>query len=217
MNNYCVYKHTCPNGKAYVGITKQKPERRWRNGEGYKGNPHFWNAIKLYGWERIKHEVLFSNISKNKACEIEKQLIKSLNLTDRKYGYNEKTGGETGVEFSDSMKEKMRLAKIGKTIKRGDNWKRNISKSMKSLFADADYRENRAIRMRSLGKQNSVKVQQCDLNLNVINTFDSFNDAQRKTGVWAGNISSCCKGKYLTAGGFKWRFADEYSGRETAQ
>lgn len=26
MNNYCVYKHTSPSGKVYVGITKLKPK-----------------------------------------------------------------------------------------------------------------------------------------------------------------------------------------------
>lgn len=29
MNNYCVYKHTSPSGKVYVGITKLKPKYRW--------------------------------------------------------------------------------------------------------------------------------------------------------------------------------------------
>ena len=28
MNNYCVYKHTSPSGKVYVGITKLKPKYR---------------------------------------------------------------------------------------------------------------------------------------------------------------------------------------------
>lgn len=32
MNNYCVYKHTSPSGKVYVGITKLKPKYRWNNG-----------------------------------------------------------------------------------------------------------------------------------------------------------------------------------------
>ena len=36
MNNYCVYKHTSPSGKVYVGITKLKPKYRWNNGKGYK-------------------------------------------------------------------------------------------------------------------------------------------------------------------------------------
>lgn len=35
MNNYCVYKHTSPSGKVYVGITKLKPKYRWNNGKGY--------------------------------------------------------------------------------------------------------------------------------------------------------------------------------------
>lgn len=29
---YTVYKHTTPSGKVYIGITGQKPERRWQNG-----------------------------------------------------------------------------------------------------------------------------------------------------------------------------------------
>lgn len=32
MENYKVYMHTLPNGKRYVGITKQEPEKRWLNG-----------------------------------------------------------------------------------------------------------------------------------------------------------------------------------------
>ena len=36
MNNYTVYCHIFPNGKRYVGITKQKPEYRWDNGNGYR-------------------------------------------------------------------------------------------------------------------------------------------------------------------------------------
>lgn len=31
-----LYMHISPNGKKYVGITCQKPEGRWRKGEGYK-------------------------------------------------------------------------------------------------------------------------------------------------------------------------------------
>lgn len=45
---YFVYKHTFPNGKIYIGITDQKPERRWRNGIGYRRQPYVYNAIKKY-------------------------------------------------------------------------------------------------------------------------------------------------------------------------
>ena len=39
MENKCytVYMHICPNGKKYIGITKQKPIKRWGyNGINYK-------------------------------------------------------------------------------------------------------------------------------------------------------------------------------------
>ena len=34
--NYFVYIHIFPNGKRYVGLTSQNPERRWGKGIGYK-------------------------------------------------------------------------------------------------------------------------------------------------------------------------------------
>ena len=34
---FYVYKHTCPNEKIYIGITKQQPIKRWGyNGYGYR-------------------------------------------------------------------------------------------------------------------------------------------------------------------------------------
>lgn len=31
--DYVVYKHTAPNGKCYIGVTRQNPpEKRWKNG-----------------------------------------------------------------------------------------------------------------------------------------------------------------------------------------
>lgn len=43
--DYCVYKHTLPNNKVYIGITKQIPSLRWANGRGYKHSNYFYNAI----------------------------------------------------------------------------------------------------------------------------------------------------------------------------
>ena len=75
MNNYCVYKHTTPSGKVYIGITSKPVEKRWLNGRGYARNEHFWNAIKKYGWENIEHRVLVSGLSKEEASEVEKMYI----------------------------------------------------------------------------------------------------------------------------------------------
>lgn len=53
-NSYCVYCHTFPNGKRYVGISSDC-EKRWRNGKGYETQPKMNRAIQKYGWENIKH------------------------------------------------------------------------------------------------------------------------------------------------------------------
>ena len=46
MDNFKVYMHIFPNKKIYIGITMQKPEKRWRNGYGYKENKRMTNVCK---------------------------------------------------------------------------------------------------------------------------------------------------------------------------
>lgn len=71
MDNYIVYRHTSPNGKVYIGITSRKPEQRWKNVNGYKDSPKFYNAIKKYGWDNFKHEILFDGLNEITAKLIE--------------------------------------------------------------------------------------------------------------------------------------------------
>lgn len=108
---YCVYKHTSPSGKVYIGITSKKPEERWgKNGSKYKKNQHFWNAIKKYGWDNFEHLILFENLTKKEACEIEISLISSFNSQDPECGYNISPGGDlgfTGCHFSAEVKQKL--------------------------------------------------------------------------------------------------------------
>lgn len=95
---YTVYKHTTPSGKVYVGITKQKPEQRWQNGNGYKKNEHFYRAILKYGWENIKHEIICqAPLSSAQAGAVEKSFIHLYDSTNHDKGYNHSIGGECGT------------------------------------------------------------------------------------------------------------------------
>lgn len=67
MENYKVYKHIFPNNKVYIGITQQTLKRRWQNGRGYYKNTFISKAINKYGWENVKHEILFENLTKEQA------------------------------------------------------------------------------------------------------------------------------------------------------
>ena len=104
---YCVYKHTSPSGKVYIGITKQTPNGRWKNGFGYESSPHFWNAIQKYGWDSFEHEVVFDGLSEDHACLLEQDLIEKYKATDRRYGYNQKSGGEKGSQLNDEVRQRM--------------------------------------------------------------------------------------------------------------
>lgn len=86
--NYNVYKHTnLINNKTYIGITSQKCENRWGiNGKGYELQPKFYNAIQKYGWHNFQHEILYTNLSKEDALQIESQLIQQYNSIEN--GYN---------------------------------------------------------------------------------------------------------------------------------
>lgn len=126
VENYKAYIHIFPNKKVYVGITKQKPEKRWAKGKGYKNNEYLLNAIKKYGWENIEHKVLYSGLSKEQAEEKEIELIKQYKSNKRKYGYNIQNGGNH----------------VGSL---GEETKRKISEMSKLFWKNQDYREKQRV------------------------------------------------------------------------
>lgn len=121
---WCLYKHTSPSGKVYIGIT-QDVKHRWRgDGRGYKGSNRFWNAIKKYGWDKIKHEILYERLTKEDASEKEKEIIAEYNSADPNYGYNLALGG-FGAELTEEAKEKKRNSLKGHPV--SDEVKRRLS------------------------------------------------------------------------------------------
>ena len=113
MNSYCVYKHTAPNGKVYIGITCQTVSRRWQGGRGYQKNEHFSRAIKKYGWDNIKHEILFDCLTKEQAEIKEVELIAFYKSNNPDYGYNSESGGNANKRHSEETKRKMHEAQLG--------------------------------------------------------------------------------------------------------
>lgn len=92
---FTVYMHEhIESGKKYFGITCRKPEHRWNNGKGYAHSAHFQSAIDKYGWDAFRHEILYTGLTKEKACEIEAELIAKHKTNNRDFGYNSSVGGE---------------------------------------------------------------------------------------------------------------------------
>ena len=73
-NNFSVYQHVTPDGMYYFGQTSNI-KRRWsNNGAGYKGTA-LYPYIEKFGWDNIKHIVLFKDQTRENALWIEDFLI----------------------------------------------------------------------------------------------------------------------------------------------
>jgi group I intron endonuclease len=107
MRSYCVYCHTSPSGKKYIGITGQKPDRRWRNGDGYADCIVFNRAIQKYGWDNISHEILETGLTCEEAKTKEIHYIALFHSNAREFGYNATAGGDgcNGTHRSDETKK----------------------------------------------------------------------------------------------------------------
>lgn len=73
---YCVYIHYFPNGKYYVGISKDIGQRWEGDGKHYDSNPDMYQAIQEFGWNNIRHRVVCSRLSREEALSIENTLIR---------------------------------------------------------------------------------------------------------------------------------------------
>lgn len=136
-NLWCVYKHTTPSGKVYIGIAKDV-KHRWRgNGSGYKGSTRISNAIKKYGWDNIKHEILFSNLTKEEACQKEIDLIKQFNSTNPAFGYNLLSGGQCGLH-SKETKEKIQKSNMGHSVSESVRKRLSVVRSVPVICLDTN-------------------------------------------------------------------------------
>lgn len=172
IRDYCVYKHTSPNGKVYIGITKQEPQKRWKNGRGYSNSVRFMNAINKYGWDSFTHEVLAEGISKVEAEVMEVRLIALYDSTNPENGYNLASGGnantpnaETKSKISKSVQRawsdsetRDRIVDGMNGVKRSDESKANISSAQRKRFARPE--ERLRVSERQVGKTKSEESKQ---------------------------------------------------------
>lgn len=236
QNDYCVYCHTTPSGRRYVGISSF-PEKRWRHGRGYEKNYLFSRAIEKYGWDNILHEILHDGLSLKEAKAIEKKLIAEWNLTDHQYGMNLSGGGD-GI-LADSTREMMSNSRKGNNNCKGrilsQETKNAISASLKEyykvhpnpmrgkhlseeakqklrarVFSEETKARMRENSRRRYGKDNpaSRPMRQYSLDGTLLNEYESGTQACKKYGLDLSAVVRCCRGKRKTCGGYIWKYAD---------
>ena len=180
------------NHKIYVGQTCQIPEKRWRNGEGYKGSPYFYNAIKKYGWDNFEHIILKENLTQEEANQMEKYYIQIFNSNNTNFGYNIKPGGQN--VNSEALSKK--LTQRWDSLERRENY----SKKMKEYYKNLSKEDFEKIQNKKRGvnhpKSKSVICKE---------TGDKFISI-REAAKWCGlenspsNISAQIRGERKSAG-----------------
>ena len=147
---YSVYKLTAPNGKCYIGMTKQSVERRWNSGHAYQHNEHLQNAIAKYGWDNFGKEVVFTSASKTEAEKIERFLIAKYDSTNRLHGYNILRGGDVSDGHSDETKRK-----ISESMKKLQTPEVRARKSRDGKGRTHSEETRQKLRQANLGNQNA--------------------------------------------------------------
>lgn len=164
------------NGKIYIGQSIDI-ERRWNQHRYGKGSIILRNAMKKYGINNFKFEILkvvkFTN--KNEIIEIltelEQKWLDSKKPYLKENGYNQNKTSKPNIP-----------------IERPDGYGELISK----IKIDNNH----------CGKA----VKQYDLEGNLIKVWKSAAEIERELGFKAENISGCCLGKQHSSNGYIWLF-----------
>lgn len=232
-NKWTVYVHISPSKKCYVGITSQKPNARWRFGHGYKHNDYFTRAIEKYGWHNFQHEIIAEHLTEIEAKEFEKTLIKNLKSNNSEYGYNLTSGGDGtigisrygednpfyGKHHTEESRELMRKNHAdvfgeknpfyNKT--HSEEIKKKLSENAKNRFKDNKNRYHPVIsneRKSEIGKEHSKPIIQYDLDMNLVETYDSLLSLE-KIGYRRASIRDVCLGRKDTYKNYIWRYKNE--------
>jgi hypothetical protein len=189
------------NNKKYIGITSRKVNERWRNGNGYKENKHFWNAIEKYGWDNFSHEILIENISLKEAFKQELEFSTKYDTINPDFGYNNIVGSGGYFNASDEYKQKL----SDSSLKLDDDPKFGKSlniKTIESIKKNID---------KKYGKENhkSIPVIGTNLKTKEVKIFQSAGLAAKFLGLYNNShITACCKGKRSSTGGYSWKYQE---------
>ena len=209
---YTVYIHKNKiNNKVYVGLTSVSIQRRWKNGEGYNKQPHFYAAIKKYGWDNFEHIIIKTNLTREEASLLEEKLIEQYDSLNPEKGYNKREGGIEEYHLSEEQRRKRGESNRGK--KRSKEFCDNLSQKLKgrqfSEETKTKMREAKLIAGTFQGKNNPKARKVICLETKQI--FNTLTEAALFCNLKSYiSISQACRGISSTAGGYHWEYYDEY-------
>jgi group I intron endonuclease len=159
--------------------------------------------------EETKNKISLSHLGKEKSDEHKENFLKSL----------------TGKKISDETKQKMSNSNLYKGKKKGnlsEETKLKISKSktgkkmsdeVKKKMSETRVGVNNGFygkkHSETFMKKKRKSIIQLTLNNELIKEWESITDAGNNLGIPISNICCVLRGKYKTAGGYKFKYKDE--------
>jgi group I intron endonuclease len=219
-----IYKITNPEGKSYVGLSREV-EVRWNSYKNmqFQSNTLLKESIKKYGYENHIFEIIEevelseNTYGKNTALlrKRERYWISTLNTFYD--GLNQNGGGsgcgshteESKQKISGALKGKPKPLDFGKNRKKwqhNEEWREKVSASKKGKPSSLKGK-NRSYKGRiSPNKGKGKPIIQYDLDMNPIKDFPSISKASKTLNIPQPSISECLKKKHKTAGGYIWEY-----------
>ena len=215
---YGLYAHFPERQKIYwnnLSIDNKKVGQRNRIYATNKG----LSCNQKYGWENIKHEILFDDLSQEEAQKKEIELIAKHRTTEDNYGYNIDLGGFTSGKRSEETCRKIGSKLKGRVFT--EEARQRMSASAKTKTFTKTHRENIS-NSRKGGKCNWYGVKRTDEEKQRIRDYFSkrilcvetgieyqtFLQIQKELGIDRNCVSRCIQGTQQTAGGYHWKIIE---------
>jgi len=215
-----IYKITnLINNKIYIGRDKNNNPKYFGSGSLIK------DAIKNYGKNNFKKEILETCDNESELNEREKYWIKNLNSQNLEIGYNICECGHTSSNLSNHPNRSEIVKKIsehhadftgnknpmfGKKHNKETREKMSI-KIKESFKKDPNLIKNKKELLKKyyIGRgnpnYNSTLILQYDLNMIFIKEWKDLYSLKEE-GFNSKLISQCCRGRYKNSHGFIWKF-----------
>ena len=186
----------------------------------YKGSGLLLNrAYNKYGKDYFKQEIV-------EYCDVdelnnkEKLYIKQYN-TKFPHGYNLTEGGDgmKGYKYNNNQKQNISNAKNGQKypkehgekIRQAKLGKKRDPETVNKIIQTKASKHNIKIdlSLKNQAKSNSQKtILQYDLQSNLLNEYQSAQEAGRCLGKSGNSIADCASGRQVTAYGFVWKYKE---------
>lgn len=118
---FVIYKAEFPNGKVYIGKSKNFESRKYHHIWNSKRNNHkhimMSKAINKYGPDSIKWSIICECLSSDDMNNKEIEFIKLYNSTSHEFGYNMVCGDKFLYEKRDNFDESYKIDIIKKKLK----------------------------------------------------------------------------------------------------